>query len=334
MRNVLLLLFSAHETNEGDKMIKKDGLFLFFYRLFASFAIKYVFLISDRMKRLLLLVLWVWVACFTAASHNYMFKHLEVKDGLSNNQVNAIYKDSHGFMWFGTASGLNRYDGYDTRIYRSLKDDGNSLPDSYIEDIQEDATGNLWVRTGAGYAIYNSVSDIFDRNVEGWMWHIGISGNPSTVYIDSEKIFWIYVAGKGIYCYKPGQENAVMVAGTDTLLTEMNITDMTECSEGILLAFGNGVLACLDREKLNVKWTFDGIASQWGKNDNQKLSLCSLTVMNVSGCIALKECGFTICRRKAGRCVLSGAIALTWYGPFRRISMETFGLVETRMELK
>ena len=95
-------------------MIKKDGLFLFFYRLFASFAIKYVFLISDRMKRLLLLVLWVWVACFTAASHNYMFKHLEVKDGLSNNQVNAIYKDSHGFMWFGTASGLNRYDGYDT----------------------------------------------------------------------------------------------------------------------------------------------------------------------------------------------------------------------------
>lgn len=104
-------------------MIKKDGLFLFFYRLFASFAIKYVFLISDRMKRLLLLVLWVWVACFTAASHNYMFKHLEVKDGLSNNQVNAIYKDSHGFMWFGTASGLNRYDGYDTRIYRSLKDD-------------------------------------------------------------------------------------------------------------------------------------------------------------------------------------------------------------------
>lgn len=292
-----------------------------------------MFLISDRMKRLLLLVLWVWVACFTAASHNYMFKHLEVKDGLSNNQVNAIYKDSHGFMWFGTASGLNRYDGYDTRIYRSLKDDGNSLPDSYIEDIQEDATGNLWVRTGAGYAIYNSVSDIFDRNVEGWMWHIGISGNPSTVYIDSEKIFWIYVAGKGIYCYKPGQENAVMVAGTDTLLTEMNITDMTECSEGILLAFGNGVLACLDREKLNVKWTFDGIASQWGKI-NQKLSLCSLTVMNVSGCIALKECGFTICRRKAGRCVLSGAIALTWYGPFRRISMETFGLVETRMELK
>ena len=79
-----------------------------------------------------------------------MFKHLEVKDGLSNNQVNAIYKDSNGFMWFGTASGLNRYDGYNIKIYRSQKDDEKSLPDSYVEDIQEDASGNLWILREVG----------------------------------------------------------------------------------------------------------------------------------------------------------------------------------------
>ena len=101
----------------------------------------------DVMKRLRLLLLWIWTISFPAASHDYMFKHLEVKDGLSNSQVNAIYKDSNGFMWFGTSSGLNRYDGYGIRIYRSRKDDGKSLPDSYIEDIQEDASGNLWIRT-------------------------------------------------------------------------------------------------------------------------------------------------------------------------------------------
>ena len=87
------------------------------------------------MKRLQLLLLWVWMVCFSAASHDYMFKHLEVKDGLSNNQVNAIYKDSNGFMWFGTASGLNRYDGYNIKIYRSQKDDEKSLPDSYVREV-------------------------------------------------------------------------------------------------------------------------------------------------------------------------------------------------------
>lgn len=95
------------------------------------------------MKEILLFILCVWPICFRVFPHDYMFKHLEVKDGLSNNQVNAIYKDSRGFMWFGTASGLNRYDGYDIRVYRSQKDDETSLLDNYIEDIQEDAAGNL-----------------------------------------------------------------------------------------------------------------------------------------------------------------------------------------------
>ena len=172
------------------------------------------------MKRLQLLLLWVWMVCFSAASHDYMFKHLEVKDGLSNNQVNAIYKDSNGFMWFGTASGLNRYDGYNIKIYRSQKDDEKSLPDSYVEDIQEDTSGNLWIRTGGGYAIYNSASDVFDRNVEAWMWNIGLTGNPSLIYIDKEKTFWIYINGKGVYSYREEQKNAVAVKGADELLAK------------------------------------------------------------------------------------------------------------------
>ena len=172
------------------------------------------------MKRLQLLLLWVWMVCFSAASHDYMFKHLEVKDGLSNNQVNAIYKDSNGFMWFGTASGLNRYDGYNINIYRSQKDDEKSLPDSYVEDIQEDTSGNLWIRTGGGYAIYYSASDVFDRNVEAWMWNIGLTGNPSLIYIDKEKTFWIYINGKGVYSYREEQKNAVAVKGADELLAK------------------------------------------------------------------------------------------------------------------
>lgn len=216
------------------------------------------------MKRILLLVLWLWVVCFLSAAHDYTFKHLEVKDGLSNNQLNAIYKDSHGFMWFGTASGLNRYDGYSVRVYRSDTDDDRSLPDSYIEEIQEDATGNLWIQTGAGYTIYDYLADTFDRNVEGWMWHVGISGNPTIIFIDREKMFWIYVAGKGVYHYATGQEKAALVAGTDELLKEVGVTDIAECDEGILLAMGDGRLVCLDRDRQNVRWTSDDVARRRG----------------------------------------------------------------------
>ena len=225
------------------------------------------------MKRLQLLLLWVWMVCFSAASHDYMFKHLEVKDGLSNNQVNAIYKDSNGFMWFGTASGLNRYDGYNIKIYRSQKDDEKSLPDSYVEDIQEDASGNLWIRTGSGYAIYNSASDVFDRNVEAWMWNVGLTGNPSLIYIDKEKTFWIYINGKGVYSYREGQKNAVAVKEADELLAKAEVSDMKECGEGILLVLSNGILVCIDEEKQNIKWTNPDIAEDCREVKNATFDL-------------------------------------------------------------
>lgn len=89
----------------------------------------------------------ITLLCFSSLMHasEFMFKHLEVKDGLSNNQVLDIFKDSEGFMWFATASGLNRYDGCQMTLFRSNNADPASLPDNYIKSIQEDYKGNLWI---------------------------------------------------------------------------------------------------------------------------------------------------------------------------------------------
>ncbi len=240
------------------------GYILHFFRFFASFVIKCDFTLSRyTMKRLQLFILWLHAICFSAASHDYMFKHLEVKDGLSNNQINAIFKDSEGFMWFGTASGLNRYDGYDTKIYRSHKNAPYSLPDNYIEDIQEDVSGKLWVRTASGYAIYDPKTDTFDRNIETWMWDIGIDGTPGQIYIDKNKRFWIYVQGKGIYCYEVNQQRAVLVKDQDNVISGGEITDIAECDEGTLMVFSNGTLLCVDREQLQPRWIVRDILKEW-----------------------------------------------------------------------
>ena len=220
-----------------------------------------------------MLFLCLWGICLSVTAQKYMFKHLEVKDGLSNNQVNAIYKDSRGFMWFGTASGLNRYDGYEFKVYRNQNNDAKSLPDNYIENIQEDVSGNLWIRTSAGYVFYNSFTDTFDRDVEKWMWNIGISGNPSSIYIDKHKIFWVYVLGKGIYRYVNGEKKAERVNVKAEALLNADIVDMIESNEGILLIYNHGILVCLDKEKLNVKWTINDISSDIGKETVNDFSL-------------------------------------------------------------
>ena len=62
----------------------------------------------------------------------YNFSKLDTYTGLSHNQVNAILKDQDGFLWFGTMSGLNRYDGYSCRIFRKSYNDSSSLLENYI----------------------------------------------------------------------------------------------------------------------------------------------------------------------------------------------------------
>ena len=74
---------------------------------------------------------------------DYLFKTLDAQDGLTISQINCILKDSRGYVWFGTPAGLYRYDGYTFRNFQCNSQDGSSLPDSYINSIQETLDGNL-----------------------------------------------------------------------------------------------------------------------------------------------------------------------------------------------
>ncbi|GAA0553002.1 hybrid sensor histidine kinase/response regulator [Chitinophaga japonensis] len=81
--------------------------------------------------------------------------HLGIEQGLSNNTVRCIYQDHDGFMWFGTYDGLNRYDGYGFKVFRSKRSDTNSLVNNIITAITEDRHHFLWIGTRQGLSRYN-----------------------------------------------------------------------------------------------------------------------------------------------------------------------------------
>ena len=89
-----------------------------------------------------------------AAAAVYLFKTLDAKNGLTSSQINCILKDGRGYVWFGTPAGLYRFDGHTFTNFQCDSQDGFSLPDSYINTIQEALDGTLWINTAAGYCIY------------------------------------------------------------------------------------------------------------------------------------------------------------------------------------
>jgi ligand-binding sensor domain-containing protein len=98
-------------------------------------------------------------AAYTCKSHkNQKFQKFTIRDGLSNNNVEAIYQDVYGFLWFGTWDGLNRYDGYHVTIYNQ---NDYGLSDNSIHCIMEDADSVMWVGTVNGFNRYERDIDRF-----------------------------------------------------------------------------------------------------------------------------------------------------------------------------
>lgn len=224
------------------------------------------------MIRKSLLLLALLFTSWIVSAQSYLFKHLEVSDGLSNNSVNTIYKDRDGFMWFGTTAGLNRYDGYTFKVYQHAEDELGSLPDNYITDIVEMPDGRFWINTARGYVLFDKERDCFITDVTGFMKNLESWGVPEQVFVDREGNTWLSVAGEGCYCYKEGGKR-LFFSYMEHSLPEYGVTQMAECSDGILLIYNTGLLVCLDRSTLAVKWQSDEIKKYIPEGKKIELSL-------------------------------------------------------------
>jgi two-component system, sensor histidine kinase ChiS len=90
-----------------------------------------------------------------AAAPHLAFQHILPDQVSSIGYINSIAQDSQGFMWFGGANGLARYDGYNLIIFRHEDAQTASLPHSYINHIEVGRDGSLWIATRAGLALYD-----------------------------------------------------------------------------------------------------------------------------------------------------------------------------------
>ena len=135
-----------------------------------------------------------------ASSQDMRFEHITNKQGLSQNTIGCISQDSIGFLWFGTYDGLNRYDGYNFKIFKHDPEDSTSISNNFIRYTCVDRNGTLWVGTmSGGLNRYDQETESFTSYKFNKDDSTSISENSiTTICADKNNTLWIGTAEQGI----------------------------------------------------------------------------------------------------------------------------------------
>jgi signal transduction histidine kinase/ligand-binding sensor domain-containing protein/DNA-binding response OmpR family regulator len=190
-----------------------------------------------------------------AQSSQYRFSHLDISNGLSHSQITSIFKDSEGFMWFGTSSGLNRYDGYSFKVFRHDANNKNSINFDYIRNIFEGPDKKLWISTPPGFCFYDPETERFNNDMSLLSRPLKLPVNdPQKIERSSAVDFWFLYADSGIYRYNAISKKTTRYfhgVNGEASLYPGPIADITTDVKGnIWIVYTDGMVEMLD-VKLN-----------------------------------------------------------------------------------
>jgi signal transduction histidine kinase/ligand-binding sensor domain-containing protein/DNA-binding response OmpR family regulator len=119
-----------------------------------------------------------------------------------------MLQDKKGFMWFGTEDGLNRFDGYQFKVYKNNPDDSTSISYNNVSAIYEDTAANIWLGTFTGEVNrFDPKTEIFTRyKINIKQPSIYSFKRVTAITRDSKGTFWAGTSGNGLYYLKPGQK--------------------------------------------------------------------------------------------------------------------------------
>ena len=149
---------------------------------------------------LCLLAVIFCLARLPVEARNLQFEQITTEDGLSQSAAMVIAQDDLGYVWIGTQEGLNRYDGYEFKVFEHDASDENSLPDDWIWSLLVDHKGQLWVGTNdGGLSRYDADKDNFVnyQHIPGETNSLN-SNQVGFILEDSQHFIWMASNGGGL----------------------------------------------------------------------------------------------------------------------------------------
>ena len=168
-------------------------------------------------------------------------------------------------MWFGTMSGLDRYDGNGFKIFKHDSKDSSSIDDDYISKISELPAGKLLIETRNGVNIYDPLTEKFNHDNSAYLTacHLPVAPIIQTVK-NAQGNFYFLMAQQGLYKYNTAVHKSTKIA--DGGNPNYAITGCTKDTHGNLwLVRTTGVIEKIDGRTDKVIYSSNTLATSMQK---------------------------------------------------------------------
>lgn len=192
------------------------------------------------------------------------FNNLNVEQGISQSTIDVMFQDSKGYIWLGTNDGLNKYNGYEFKVY-DYEDGENSISNSHVTDITEDSQGNIWITTIDGVNKLNpSTDEIKNYTKENKL----INSNNATEVILTKDNKILVSTDEGLSIYDEKSDKFKKVLGLKDGLKCQFIYSIDEDNEGnIWLGTKKGVFKASKDFKILKEFSSGYKESSLGEGD-------------------------------------------------------------------
>ncbi|ALJ06763.1 GlcNAc transferase [Pseudalgibacter alginicilyticus] len=177
--------------------------------------------------------------------NNLKFDNLSTVDGLSSSTVSEIFQDKEGFLWFGTIDGLNKYNGYEFEIFRSVLHDPQSISNNRISSIEEDSKGNLWIGTNNGLNFFDKKTNKFSRiNLYK---QLSLSNSPQKIindllYDDLNNELWVATNNGAIKILLDDDINSKKIKFSYYINDQLNLKSLDNNNVNVILKDENNAI--------------------------------------------------------------------------------------------
>ncbi|NDW17748.1 hybrid sensor histidine kinase/response regulator [Dysgonomonas sp. 216] len=200
------------------------------------------------MKTTIVIVLNLLFIFSVKSQDQYIFRHLDIVDGLSDNQIRNLSQLPDGRIGIKTASILNIYNGATFDYYYQNKRMEHAWDYSRPPKEYYDKQGRIWMKEQGYLLLLDLNSNQFNYNIEDELKSFGIDKKLTNLFLDESKNYWFVTNDSTFSFYDINKKELIVITEGDSDFTRKHGVpiELTQYKNLCWIVYSNGLIRCWD----------------------------------------------------------------------------------------